>query len=101
MLNKAADTTLYCNINQNTGEEVINVKLLKLWDWLGANNLSLNIAKEKYMVFLTSKKNMIYPNLKANNNTIDTVTEFNFLGVILHSHMTWNKHINHISMKIA
>ena len=101
MLNKAADTTLYRNINQNTGEEVINVKLLKLWDWLGANNLSLNIAKEKYMVFHTSKKNMIYPNLKANNNTIDTVTEFNFLGVILHSHMTWNKHINHISMKIA
>ena len=44
---------------------------------------------------------MIYPNLKINNNTIARVTEFNFLGVILHSHMMWNKHINHISMKIA
>ena len=35
------------------------------------------------------------------NNTIERVTEFNFLGVILHSHMTWNKQISHISMKIA
>ena len=101
MLMYADDTTLYCNINQNISEEVINVELLKLWDWLGANKLSLNIAKTKYMVFHTSKRNMIYPNLKVNNNTIERVTEFNFLGVILHSHMTWNKHINHISMKIA
>ena len=53
------------------------------------------------MVFHTSKRNVIYPNLKVNNNNIERVTEFNFLGVILHSHMTWNKHINHISMKIA
>ena len=101
MLMYADDTTLYCNINQNISEEVINVELLKLWDWLGANKLSLNMAKTKYMVFHTSKRNMIYPNLKVNNNTIERVTEFNFLGVILHSHMTWNKHINHISMKIA
>ena len=34
-------------------------------------------------------------------SNIERVTQFNFLGVILHSHMTWNKHINHISMKIA
>ena len=44
---------------------------------------------------------MIYPNLKITNNTIERVTEFNFVGVILHYHMTWNKHINHISIKIA
>ena len=75
--------------------------LLKLWEWLGANKLSLNIAKTKYMVFHTSKRNVIYLNLKVNNNNIERVIQFNFLGVILHSHMTWNKHINHISMKIA
>ena len=97
----ADDTTLYCNINQNIGEEVINAELLKLWEWPGANKLSLNIAKTKYMVFHTSKRNVIYPNIKVNISNIERVTQFNFLGVILHSHMTWNKHINHISMKIA
>ena len=49
----------------------------------------------------TSKRNGIYPNLKVNTNNIERVTKFTFLGVILHSHMTWNKHFNHISMKIA
>ena len=93
--------TLYCNINQNIGEELINAELTKLWEWLGANKLSLNNAKTKYMVFHTSKRKVLYLNLKVNNNNIERVTEFNFLGVILHSHMTWNKHINHISMKIA
>ena len=74
MLMYADGTTLYCNINQNISEEVINVELLKLRDWLGANKLSLKIAKTKYMVFHTSKRNMIYPNLKVNNNTIERVT---------------------------
>ena len=68
---------------------------MKLW------KLSLNIAKKKYMVFHTGKRNVIYPKLKVNNNNIERVTEFNILGVILHSHMAWNKHINHISMKIS
>ena len=49
MLMYADDTTLYCNINQNIGEELINAELTKLWEWLGANKLSLNIAKTKYM----------------------------------------------------
>ena len=43
----AYDTTLYCNINQNIGEDVSNAELLKLWEWLGANKLSLYIAKLK------------------------------------------------------
>ena len=101
MLMYADDTTLYCNINQDIGKEVINAELLKLWEWFGANKLSLNIAKTKYMMFHTSKRNVIYHNLKVNNNNIERVTQFNFLGDILHSHMTWDKHINHISMKIA
>ena len=84
----ADDTTLYCNINQDIGEEDINAELLKLWEWLCANKLSLNIAKTKYMVFHTNKRNVIYPNLKVNNNNIERVAQFNFLGVILHSHMT-------------
>ena len=53
------------------------------------------------MVFHTSKRNVIYPNLKVTNNTIEKILSLTFLDVMLHSHMTWNKHINHISMKIA
>ena len=41
----ADDTTLYCNIHQILGEELINAELTKIWECLGANKLSLNIAK--------------------------------------------------------
>ena len=74
----ADGTTVYCNNNQNIGEEVINAELLKLWEWLGANKLSLSIAKTKYMVFHTSKRNVIYHNLQVNNSNIERVTQFNF-----------------------
>ena len=52
MLMYADDTTLYCNINQNVTTEVINGKLLKINQWLGANKLSLNVSKTKFMVFI-------------------------------------------------
>ena len=31
----ADDTTLYCNIDLNINEDVINVELAKLSEWLG------------------------------------------------------------------
>ena len=45
MLMYADDTTLYCNINQNVSEVVINNELLKVSQWLAANKLSLNVGK--------------------------------------------------------
>ena len=35
----------------SVNEEVINVEVAKLSEWLGANKLALNISKTKYMVF--------------------------------------------------
>ena len=40
MLMYADDTTLYCNINQNVSEEVINNELSKVSQWLAANKLA-------------------------------------------------------------
>ena len=51
MLMYADDNTLYCNIDQNVSEEVINNELTKVSQWLAANKLSINVTKTKYMVF--------------------------------------------------
>ena len=66
MLMYADDTTLHCNIDQYVNEDVINVELAKLSEWLGANKLALNISKTKFMVFHTSNRAVKYPNLKIN-----------------------------------
>ena len=101
MLMYADDTTLYCNINQTITAETINRELIKISQWLEANKLSLNVAKTKFMVFHASKKSVIYPELQINGNNIERVTQFNFLGLILESNLSWNKHINHISLKVS
>ena len=101
MLMYADDTTLYCNINQTITAETINRELIKISQWLGANKLSLNVTKTKFMVFHASKKSVIYPELQINGNNIERVTQFIFLGLILESNLSWNKHINHISLKVS
>ena len=87
MLMYADDTTLYCNIDQNVSEEVINNELSKVSQWLAANKLSINVTKTKYMVFHLHKKVVTYPDLQLNGNKIERVTQFNFLGLILQSNL--------------
>ena len=63
MLMYADDTTLYCNIDQNVSEEVINNELSKVSQWRAAIKLSTNVTKTKYMVFHLHKKVVTYPDL--------------------------------------
>ena len=53
------------------------------------------------MVSHASKKSVIYPELQINGNNIERVTQFYFLGLILESNLSWNKHINHISLRVS
>ena len=97
----ADDITLFCNMTDTITVDVINEELSKICDWLGANKLSLNIVKTKYMLYHSVNKRVIYPKLKINNNNIDRITQFNFLGVILHERMSWKQHTEHIPLNIA
>ena len=36
-----------------------------------------------------------------NNVEIERVTHFNILGLVLHSHLNWKKHLDHISLKLS
>ena len=92
MLMYADDTTLYCNINQNVSEVVINNELLKVSQWLAANKLSLNVGKTKFMVFHMRNKVVSYPDLHLNGNKIERVTQFNFWGLILHASLSIYPH---------
>ena len=97
----AIDTTLYCNVNQTLNDTVINGELNKITDWLSANKLSLNVKKTKFMVFHTAQRKVTYPSLKINNVSIEQVNQFNFLGLILNSSLSFTAHTQHISLKIS
>ena len=101
MVMHADDTTLFCNIDNNVTEDVINRELFKIYEWLGANKLALNVSQTKFMVFHTRNKSVKYPSLLINGKVIEIISQFIFLGLILESNMSWNLHINHISLKIS
>ena len=63
MIMYADDATLYCNVNQDTTADVINVELFKINQWLAANKFSLNVSKTKFMVFHMHNRSVPYPDL--------------------------------------
>ena len=81
---------------------IINLcTLSKIDDWLTVNKLSLNIDKTKFMIF--SKPGSYIPPVipSIRQVTIEKVSEFNFLGVLIDESLTWKSHINKISSKIS
>ena len=99
MVMYADDTTLYCNLSNNANENYLNSELNKISEWLASNKLSLNTRKTKFMVFHTVQRKIQYPILTINNTVIERVKQFNFLGIILHYTLKWQKHIDHVSKK--
>ena len=101
MLMYADGTTLYYNVNPNVTDDLLNCELSKICDWLGANKLALNVLKTKYMVFLSANMDVAYPKVNINGNNIEQITNFNFLGFNLSSTLSWNQHINKLSLTIS
>ena len=70
----ADDTTLSTTIDStnenNCSTELINNELLKIHDWLLVNKLSLNVPKNKFMVFCMPQKKVVIPRLKIANTDI-------------------------------
>ena len=96
----ADDTTLFTTINcfennENTNQ-YINDELSKINEWLIFNKLSLNASKTKFMVFSMPQKKVVIPRLKFADTEIESVDQFNFLGITLDKHLNWNAHINQL-----
>ena len=51
------------------------------------------------MVFHSMQRKVKYHLLTINNTIIERVKQFNFLGIILHYTLKWQKHIDYISKK--
>ena len=104
----ADDTTLVSTL-KNFGalnniaviEDEINREITKISHWLHSNKLLLNTAKSKFMVFFKHPKAILKLKLTINDNPIEQVTEFNFLGITIDQNVTWNAHITKTSIKIA
>ena len=60
----------------------------------------MNAKKTKFMIFKTPQKKIGAIKLKINDNFIEQVKYFNFLGITIDENLNWNEHVNKIALKI-
>lgn len=77
----------------------INKDLESIEEWLHKHHLLLNIKKTKILIFDNKKLTNI--NFYFNNQIVEVVKSFNYLGLIVDSKMKWFEHIDHIIKKIS
>ena len=104
----ADDATLVSTLenfrDRNNAKEIeqnINKEIHKITTWLPSNKLRLNVSKSKFMTFFKHPKVTPKLNISVNDNQIDQVDEFNFLGITIDQSVTWVSHIRKISRKIS
>ena len=98
----ADDTNVFLNgkdikIILNT----MQLELTKLYNWLLANKLTLNISKTHFMVFHRAKHKNDKINIETNKVVIEQVKHTQFLGIIFDDNLNWSNHISYINSKIA
>ena len=85
----------------NWNETDINHKLERITLWFNVNHLFINYSKTKAMLFYNKNKIINEIEIKLDNNVIEYVDHFNFLGLTIHKNLYWNEHINIICKKLS
>ena len=100
----ADDTTLYFTLQDfpsHNFEEIVNYEVGKITNLLNFNKLSLNTTKTKSMMFHTMQRHMDTVSFTINNENIEKISSFNFLGIHLDENLTWNKNTNMLTNKLS
>ena len=104
----ADDTNLlYADKNLKSLESAVNNELYKVYTWLTANKLSLNIKKSNFVNFRPRQKklpyqvNMIVFDHPSNSYfSLECKNYVKYLGVLIDENLTWKHHISYIASKI-
>ena len=86
----------------------MNTELQKLYDWLTASKLTLNIKKSNFVIFHSYKKRLDYQQkiciFDSEQNkyvNLEHETNIKYLGILIDKNLTWKHHIDAISTKIS
>ena len=79
----------------------VNEEMAKIYAWVNANILCLNIDKTNFVLFTPKNFSFCKDDIVINQIKIQEVKETKFLGVIIDNKLKWSSHIMYISKMIA
>ena len=81
----------------------MQLSLQQFTKWCTANKLLLNVAKTKLMVFGTRHKVKIAKDMviKVNNEPLQIVPTYKYLGITLDSTLTFNYHARTVANTVS
>ena len=89
------DVNIDNNCNSLQLSTNINKELKNIQIWLEINKLSLNVKKTKFMIFHHKQRNIenLIPQLNLNEQIIERVIDFDFLGFDFYPKIYWKSYI--------
>ena len=100
----ADDMAFYCSETSATDlQRKLNYDLQSISSWLQEHKLTLNIKKSKFMIIgsQVKLKNFQDVQLVLEQDSLENVTEFKYLGIIINQHLTWHDHVEILHSKVA
>ena len=98
-----ADDTciLYSNPSLKLIQKRLNIDLKRLFKWLCANKISLNVSKTEVLLFRDKRKTINHNvGLKLNGKPLFFSRYVKYLGILLDEHLSWTFHCNTLSLKL-
>ena len=102
----ADDTVIYMSHSDyENAVSLINTDLASVHTWCDSNKLTINCKKTKYCVYGTRsvvrKGKMLDMEISLNNQILEKVCSYKYLGLILDEHLNYNKHIKEMNKLIS
>lgn len=94
----ADDCVLYREINNDSDRVALHTDLNKISSWCDRWLMSLNISKCKHICF-TRKRQPIGTQYCLNGSPLSETSEAKYLGVTFSADLTWNRHVQSITLK--
>ena len=96
----ADDLLLHRVISSSDDYELLQNDINTLAKWVDRNHLTLNAGKCKCMVISRLRRRSVpFHPLKLHMQTMERVSQYKYLGVLINEDLTWSSHINEISNK--
>ena len=94
----ADDTAVLGKISSNHSAEYL-AQIKKFNEWCQSNYLNLNVKKTKEMIFDFRKNKCLPENIVINNEPVERVTQYKYLGVVIDNQLTGTQNTDMVYKK--